>query len=228
MPDKLRLVLVDEQNICRKGLARLLTDDGRFDVVAELASAESAVEILRREQIDAVITEINVGPPNGIELARLAGALDSPVKVVALSSITSPQIVARFIRAGGSGYVSKRSMLVDLIIAVKSIGDSLSGYFISPDINHDAVKRLLESSDDSATDGENNLSRREREVLRLISEGRSTGEIAGQLGLSNKTVETYRKTLMDKLGLYTVAELTKYALIHGVAVDFQLKPAKLE
>ncbi|MCB0346563.1 MAG: response regulator transcription factor [Bdellovibrionales bacterium] len=227
MPEKIRLVLVDEQNICRTGIARLLIDDGRFELVGEFCSGSEVLQLLKHENVDAVITEINISPPNGIELARDLSELEKPPKIIALSSVSSPQVVARFLRAGGSGYVLKKSKFVDLVIAIKSISDPLSGFFISPEIKQDAVQRLLEADDSGHVNADNYLSRREREVLLLISEGKSTGEIAGELGLSSKTVETYRKTLMDKLGLYTVAELTKYALINGIAVDGQLQPTKL-
>lgn len=224
MPKTLRVVLADEQNLCRVGIGKLLSDAG-FAVVAHAATGKEAIACIKQHRPDVVITDVALPAPNGIEVARFAAQTKSPPRMIALGCDATPSVIAEFIRAGGSAFVLKRGTVEELVAAVAR-ETSPEKPFLSAEIRRDAVMRCLGAKGASAQGHKALLSRRERQVLRLLSEGNSTAEAAGALELSIKTIETYRKTLMDKLGLYTIAELTKYALIEGIAVDARLQPIR--
>jgi DNA-binding NarL/FixJ family response regulator len=177
-------------------------------------NGRSAVKLAKQLQPDIVITDIAMPDLNGVEATRQICAEAPRSKVLALSMHTESRFVLGILEAGASGYLLKDSAFEELAVAVKAIlkdqiylSPAIAGVVLSHSLSRLGSKRKSEQVE---------LSKREREVLQLIAEGKSTKEIAATLYVSVKTVETHRKQIMDKLDVYSVAGLTKYAVREGL------------
>ena len=204
----IRVVLVDDHELMRDGLRALFAQDGEFEVVGEAGDARTAVELAAACRPHVVIMDVSLPDLGGVEATRQVLGRAPEVKVVALSVHDDPQYVAGMLEAGASGYVVKGAAAVEVLRAVRA---ALSGRtYLSPELAtavYDQVQALA---------GHPELSLREREVLRLISEDRTTPQIARQLNLSENTVHTHRQHIMDKLDRHGIAALTKYAISTGL------------
>lgn len=184
-----------------------------FQVVAEADNGRSAVRLAKQLQPDIVITDIAMPDLNGVEATRQICAEAPRSKVLALSMHTESRFVLGILEAGASGYLLKDVAFEELSVAIKAVlKDQI---YLSPAIAGAVVNQSVGALR-SKIRPRPELSKRELEVLQLIAEGKSTKEIAATLHVSVKTVETHRKQIMDKLGVYSVAELTKYAIREGV------------
>ena len=203
-----RVLLVDDHELMRDGLRTLFAQDAEFEVVGEAEDARTAVELAAASRPDVVIMDVSLPDLSGIEATRQVLGQAPEVKVVALSVHDDPDYVAGMLEAGASGYVLKGAAAVELLHAVRA---ALAGHsYLSPKLTAAVFDQV------QALAGHPELSEQEREVLRLISEGLKTPEIARQLNLSPNTVHTYRRRIMDKLGRHSVAALTKYAVSTGL------------
>ena len=203
-----RVVLVDDHELVRDGLRALFEKDDEFEVVGEAEDGRTAVERAGALRPDVVVMDVSLPDLGGVEATRQILGQARDVKVVALSMHADPQYVAGMLQAGASGYVLKRAAAVELLHAVRA---ALAGHsYLSPELAatvFDQVQALSRHPE---------LSRREREVVRLISEDRTTRQIARQLDLSENTVHTHRQRIMDKLDRHGIAALTKYAIRTGL------------
>ena len=191
----------------------MLERDG-FQVIAEADNGRSAVRLAKELQPDIVITDIAMPDLNGLEATRQICAEAPRAKVLALSMHTESRFVLGILEAGASGYLLKDAAFEELSVAIKAIlRDQI---YLSPAIAGVVVRQSLGHVGSKPRSERAKLSKREREVLQLIAEGKSTKEIAAKLYVSVKTVETHRKQIMDKLDIYSIAELTKYAIREGV------------
>ncbi|MGA2069858.1 MAG: response regulator transcription factor [Sedimentisphaerales bacterium] len=212
MPTK--VLLVDDHAIIRQGLSSLLEKQPDIEVVGGVEDGREALDAVRKLAPNLVIMDISMPNLNGIDATRKIVEEISGVKVIALSIHSSRRFVAEMLRAGASGYILKDCLFDELIEAIKTVLGG--GIYLSPKITDivldDYVQRLSKQcqSDGSA------LSDREREVLQLLAEGKSTKQIALSLHVSTKTIESNRRSIMDKLGINSVAELTKYAVREGL------------
>ncbi len=204
----IRVVLVDDHELMRKGLRSLFAQDGEFEVVGEAGDARTAVELAAACRPHVVIMDVSLPDLSGVEATRQVLGQAPEVKVVALSVHDDPQYVAGMLEAGASGYVVKGAASVEVLRAVRA---ALSGRtYLSPELAgavYDQMQTLA---------GHPELSEREREVVRLISEDLTTRQIARQLNLSENTVHTHRQRIMDKLDRHGVASLTKFAIRTGL------------
>jgi two-component system, NarL family, response regulator NreC len=206
------ILIADDHRLLREGLRALLERDG-FQVVAEADNGRSAVRVAKQLQPDIVITDIAMPDLNGVEATRQICAEAPRSKILALSMHTESRFVLGILEAGASGYLLKDSAFEELSGAIKAIlKDQI---YLSPAIAGVVVRQSLGRLELKRRSQEAKLSKREREVLQLIAEGQSTKEIAAKLFVSVKTVETHRKQIMDKLDIYSIAELTKYAIREG-------------
>jgi DNA-binding NarL/FixJ family response regulator len=209
-----RVLLVDDHAIIRQGLASLLEKQPDIEVVGSVEDGRKAVDIARQLAPDLVIMDISMPNLNGIDATRKIVAEMSDVKVIALSIHSSRHFVAEMLKAGASGYILKECLFDELVEAVKAVLNG--GIYLSPRITgvviDDYVKRL---SMQCKPEGQV-LTEREREVLQFLSEGKSTKQIALQLHVSSKTIESNRRNIMGKLNINSVAELTKYAVREGI------------
>ncbi len=208
-----RILLADDHTIVREGLRSIIEHEMGMEVVALAGSGNAAVDLARAHRPEVVVIDITMPGMNGIEATRQILRELPSVKVIALSMHASKDIVSEMLKAGASAYLLKDSAVDELGLALKSV---LSGkFYISPEITGtvvgDYVVRLTDESSSAPK-----LTGREREVLQLIAEGKSMKEIAAALKLSVKTIETYRQTLMNRLNIHNIAELTKYAVREGL------------
>ncbi|MDH4100136.1 MAG: response regulator transcription factor, partial [Nitrospirota bacterium] len=209
-------VLADDHKIVRDGLRIMLEEQSDFEVVAEAEDGRTAVSLARDLKPDLIIMDVSMPDLNGIEATRQIADADTGTKVLALSMHSDSRYVWKMLRAGASGYMLKDCAFEELVHAVRIIAKNQ--VYLSPRITTVVVEECMYALDDEAANqlSSGTLTGREREVLQLLAEGRSSKDIAALLQVSIKTVETYRQNLMSKLNLHSVAELTKYAIREGI------------
>jgi len=209
-----RIVLADDHRMFRDGLRSLLMAHADLEVVGEAEDGLGALQLARELQPDLLILDLSMPGLNGIEVTRRL-ALDSPATgVVILSMHGDRRYVREALRAGARGYVLKEAGFSELSHVIAEV---LAGrLYLSPAVGEQIVQDYLRLADDEPGGVFAVLSAREREVLQMLAEGKPTKAIAAELYLSVKTVESHRKQVMDKLGIRSVAELTKYAIREGL------------
>jgi len=204
----LRVLLVDDHALVRAGIRSLLRDIEGIEVVGEAADGAEALAIAGRERPDAVLLDIAMKGMSGLETAARFRELHPGVKVLILSMHASEEYVLQALHAGVVGYLIKDSATAELELALRSVvrGET----YLSPAISRQVVEGYVQRVGAGA--GDDPLTPRQREVLKRVAEGRSTKEIAFDLGLSVKTVETHRAQIMERLGIHDVAGLVRYAM----------------
>jgi DNA-binding NarL/FixJ family response regulator len=217
-----RILLADDHRILREGLRRLLSADADFEVIAEAENGRAAVELAERLKPDVVVMDIGMPELNGVDATRQILARVPGARVVALSAYADRRLIGETLKAGACGYLLKDSAFDELADAIRTT--ATKKVFLSPKIAAELVDDYVRMSDAPGVTVFESLSPREREVLQLIAEGRSTKEVARVLKVSVKTVETHRRQLMNKLELFSVAELTRYAIREGL-VSLETRPA---
>jgi len=210
----IKILLADDHQVLREGICSLLEKQGNIDVVAQAENGRTAVKISRELKPDVVIMDIAMPDLNGIEATRQILSESPDVKVIALSMHSDRRFVAEMLKAGASGYLLKNSAFQQLTNAIQTVMEGRN--YLCPEIGeiviNDYVKKL---SNNEATEN-SPLTAREREVLQLIAEGKSTKLIASELNVSIKTADTHRQQIMKKLNTRSVAGLTKYAVREGI------------
>jgi RNA polymerase sigma factor (sigma-70 family) len=210
----IRILLVDDHRIVREGLRTLIERCNDMQVVAEAENGRQALQLARKHKPDLVIMDVTMPDLNGIDATRQIIEEVQGVQVIALSMHSDKHFVKGMFRAGVAGYLLKDCAADELIHCIHVIRSRR--IWLSPGISGLVIQELLHPTRDDVLAAGAELSDREREVLQMIAEGRSTKEIADHLHISVKTVESHRKNIMEKLDLYTVAELTKYAVRQGL------------
>ena len=211
----IKILLADDHKIIRQGLRSLIDEEPDLELLGEAENGRQAVELADELLPDIVIMDVTMPDLNGMEATRHILAEHQNIKVIALSMHSDALFVTEMLKSGASGYLLKDSAFEELVQAIHAV--ALGKTYLSPAISDVVVdgylNRLATQSEPSATDV---LTNREREVLQLLAEGKSTKEIARELHISAKTVETHRRQIMNKLEIFTVAELTKYAIRKGI------------
>jgi DNA-binding NarL/FixJ family response regulator len=211
---RIRILLADDHPILIEGLRAILEQHPDIDVIAMAHSGREAVRMSRDQQPDVVVMDVSMPDLNGIEATRQLIAARSKAKVLGLSMLADKRFVAAMLEAGASGYVLKECAVEELIRAIRIV--MADQVYLSPAIARLVVDDFRALKAEIARSTASLLTGREREVLQLIAEGHDTKAIAAQLYLSVKTVNTHRERLMDKLQIYSVAKLTKYAIREGL------------
>jgi DNA-binding NarL/FixJ family response regulator len=212
----LRILVADDHEIVRRGLVSLLKSHAGWDVCGEAADGRQALSKARELRPDIVILDIGMPNLNGLEVARQLRREIPESKVLILTITDSDEVVRAVLDAGARGFVLKSDAVRDLVAAVEAI-QSNKTFFTSRVA--DMVVRGYLGRHQIPADGDltlPNLTRREREIIQLLAEGNSTKEIASQLDLSVKTVETHRSNLMRKLNLHSISELVLYAVRNNI------------
>lgn len=218
----MKLLLCDDHRMMRDGLRAILEKEG-LQVVGEAANGRDVITLASELKPDVVVMDISMPELNGIDATRLLLAEAPGIKVIGLSMNSDRRYVIAMFAAGAVGYLLKSSASEELIQAVRAVASNLK--YVSPSVVgsfvDDCIARAGEPADATSRHGTGPasarpLSPREREVLQLLAEGRSSKDIAARLDIAGTTVETHRRQIMDKLGLRTVAELTKYAVREGL------------
>jgi len=211
---KTKILLVDDHKILRDGIRSLVKGYDDIEVIGEAADGKTALQMVQELQPDLVVMDISMPDMNGIDATRKIRNNYPDIKVIALSMHHDKQFVSEIFRAGASGYLIKDSAFDELDHAIRVV---MSGKtYINPQIASLVVESLVSQSSSTPPQSFALLTEREREVLQLISEGRSTKQIAFDLSVSSKTVESHRRQVMGKLNIRSVAELTKFAIREGL------------
>lgn len=215
---KIRLLIVDDHFVVRVGLRTLLEGEADMAVVGEAGNGVEAVASAQQLQPDVVVMDISMPEMDGLEATRRIRAVCPNTHILILTVHAQERYLFPVLKAGASGYVLKSTVDTELVDAIRAVAQG--GAFLYPS----AMRMVLEdyltrahSSDEQ--DAYERLSEREREVLKLIALGHTAGDIAEQLALSPKSVETYRARIMEKLGLDSRPALVKYALARGLLTD---------
>jgi DNA-binding NarL/FixJ family response regulator len=202
-----KILLADDHRLLLDGLRSLLENNGKIEVVGVASDGHEAANLSRELKPDIILLDISMPGLNGIDAARRILAERPETRIIMLSMHSDRRFVSEALKAGAVGYVLKESAYQEVFEAIRCVLNS-KVYFsqtIREQVLNDYIKRLRDESLSAFTE----LSEREREVLQLLAEGSGTKEIATQLNISVKTVETHRKHIMDKLGMRSIAELTK-------------------
>ena len=210
-----RVLLADDHRLMRSGLRLVIERHPEFSVVGEADDGRQAVAMAESLKPDAIVMDIGMPSLNGIEAARQIADLHPEIAIIMLSMHSDEGYVLRALKAGARGYLLKDSAEEDLTRAIEAVRDGKS--FFSPAVSkvllQDYMRKLQRAG---AEDSYDLLSGREREILQLVAEGKSSKEIAGLLNLSTYTVETHRSNIMQKLNLKGIPELILYAVRKGL------------
>ena len=210
----IKILLADDHKITRQGLRSLLEKQSDMAVVAEAEDGRTAVQMVEKLSPDVVIMDVSMPDLNGIEATRQIISRNSKVKIIALSMHSDRLFVTEMLKSGACGYLLKDCAFEELAGAIRAVVDGKT--YLSPAISGVVVDDYLHRLSKNDSPNGQILTNREREVLQLLAEGKSTKQIALKLHISVKTVETHRRQMMDKLDIHTVAELTKYAIRKGL------------
>jgi DNA-binding NarL/FixJ family response regulator len=207
----IRILIADDHGVVADGLKHLVEAQPDMEVVACVADGREAVQQARDAQPDVVLMDLSMPELNGADATRAILQRDPKCRVIVLSMYSQREYVRRALKAGAVGYVVKRSAAKEVVEAIRAV--HAGQRYLSPRVA-DVV--LEDYTDDKQDDPLTRLSGREREVLQLLAEGRTGAEIAQRLSLSQKTVETYRARLVEKLGIRDVAGLVRFAIQKGL------------
>lgn len=208
---KIRVVLVDDHAILREGLRSLLSLQDDIEVVGEAGDGASALELVERVKPDVVLMDVAMPRMDGLEATRRIKSACPDTRIVVLTQHDNREYVFSLLRAGAVGYILKKSGGAEVINAIRSA--YREGAFLPPSITREVMERFIQRSPEA---GEPHLTDREKEVLRLIAEGKTNKEIAEILCLSVKTVMVHRTNIMEKLNIHNRTELVKYAIRQGI------------
>jgi DNA-binding NarL/FixJ family response regulator len=207
----IKILIADDHTVVAEGLKHLCEAQSDLQVLATVADGREAVRVAKETEPDVVLMDLSMPELNGADATRAIVDELPNCRVIVLSMYAEREYVRRALKAGASGYVVKRSAAKELVEAIRAV--NAGQRYLSPRVADVVI-------DDYAADGKSDLleklSTREREVLQLLAEGRTGAEIAQRLSLSQKTVETYRARLVEKLGIRDVAGLVKFAIQRGL------------
>jgi RNA polymerase sigma factor (sigma-70 family) len=212
--ETIKLVIADDHRLFRSGLRQLIEKQPGIKVLAEAATGFEAVAAAKDLSPDIILMDISMPEQNGIEATRRIVDEAGSVRVIILSMHSDRRYITEALRAGAKGYLLKDSAPEELLRAIHKV--MRDQFYLSAAINTQVIEGFVQLASNETSSAFSALSAREREVLQLLAEGKSTREIADKLNLSAKTVETHRQHVMEKLNLHTIAELTRYAIREGL------------
>ena len=204
-----RVLLADDHAVVREGLRVLLEREG-FQVIAEASDGREAIRLCEAQPPEIAVLDIGMPLLNGIDAAREITKTNPQIKVILLTMHTEDHLVLEGLRSGIAGYVLKTKASSELVQAIRAVGRG--EMFLTQSISRTVVEALRQQNEVS----ERALSDRERQVLQLVAEGKTTKEIAAVLGISVKTAESHRSNIMGKLDIHDTAGLVRYAIRRGL------------
>jgi DNA-binding NarL/FixJ family response regulator len=213
----LNVFIVDDHTLVRSGIRKLIEASAELNVVGEASDGREAVERIAELKPELVLMDVAMSGLNGIDAARQVHAALPQTRIIMLSMHEDRQYVFESLKAGATGYVLKSAAFQDLMSAIETVMSDRN--YISPALSdlvmNDYIRRA--QGEEKATEL-GRLSGREREVLQLIAEGKSSAEVGEMLHISVRTVDTHRHNIMTKLEIHSIAGLTKFAIRHGLCV----------
>lgn len=210
----IRIAIIDDHELFLLGLKSLLQKQEGFDVVGEAGNGVDAIEMITRVRPDVVVLDVEMPDIDGISTARDLVAIHKDLKILALSIHDERDYVTAMINAGASGYILKDSAVEELKGAIRKVAGGQQ--YLSPDLVDvvlESIRNPEAAAEKKATDA---LTDREREIIVMIAEGKSSKEIAYDLDLSIKTIDAHRQRIMNKLDMHSIAELTRIAIKDGL------------
>ena len=210
----IRIILADDHTVLRHGLVKSFQNEKDMEVIAQAKDGYSTVELVKQLYPDVVIMDIGMPDLNGIEATRQITKAFPQTKVVALSMHSGRNFIIEMFKAGASGYLLKDCEFDELVNAVRLVVAGKT--YISPSISDVVVENYVRNFPEKKDSAFSVLTKREREVLQLLTEGKTTKQIAKRLHISAKTVEVHRLNMMSKLKIDSIAQLTKYAIQEGL------------
>lgn len=216
-----RILIADDHEVARRGIRALLESHPGWEVCGEASDGRETVELAARMKPDLILLDIGMPNLNGLDAARQILAISPEVAILILTMHDSDQVVREVLRAGARGFLLKSDAGRDLVAAVEAL--QLQRTFFTTRVSQMVLDGYLDR--EKRQDGKGDFSRdvlttREREVIQLLAEGKTSKEVAVTLNLSVKTAETHRTNLMRKLDLHSVADLTRYAVRNGIVQVF--------
>jgi DNA-binding NarL/FixJ family response regulator len=212
----IRIILADDHTVLRHGLSRSFQNEKDMEIIAQAKDGRSTVELVKELKPDVVIMDISMPDLNGIEATRQITRDFPRVKIIALSMHSSKNFIIEMFKAGASGYLLKDCEFDELANAVRIV--SADKTYISPSISDVVVENYMRNYPEKKDSAFSILTKREREILQLLTEGKTTKQIAKSLHISTKTVEVHRLNVMSKLKIDNIAQLTKYAIQEGLTL----------
>lgn len=220
---KIQVLLADDHAVLRAGLRALLNGQPDMEVVGEAADGEEALRVAERVRPDIVLMDITMPGMDGLEATRQLKRRQPHVRVIMLTMHEDEEFLRQVLAAGGSGYLLKKAAESELLSAIRAVHRGEA--FIYPSLTRVLIEGYLRQADERGRKKEpvppapGNLTAREVEVLRLIAQGYTNQQIADQLVISVKTVETHKAHIMEKLSLRSRVELVRYAMQHGLLIQ---------
>lgn len=213
---KTRIILVDDHLMFREALRAPLSNAPDLEIIGETGTGAETFAAFERDAPDVLVIDISLPDMNGIEIVAKLTKQYPNVQIIALSGYAERIYVEEMLKAGAIGYVLKSAGVDELISAIRAATKGNS--FLSPEIAQLLVRRIRPDGK-TKTPPPSVLGKRETEVLRLLSSGKRSAEIAQELGITVATIEVHRRNIKQKLGLYSTAELTSYAIHEGLAAS---------
>ena len=210
----IKVLLVDDHQVVRSGLRLALEKHQDMKVIGEASDGRSAVKLLQKLSPDIVIMDVTMPDLNGIEATRQIIVQSPNTKIIALSMHSDENYVAGMFEAGAAGYLLKDCSLEEMDIAIRAVANNQ--VYISPGISRIVIKGYFDKSVTADRRVSSSLTPKEREVVQLLAEGKTSKEVASSLHVSVKTAETHRHNIMKKLDVHNIADLTKYAIRRGI------------
>lgn len=212
--NSISILLADDHTIVRKGLRSLIDSSQQFEVICEADNGHDAIGMVKQNNPDIVLMDISMPRLNGLEATRKIKKDSPDTKIIILTRHINEEYVFEMISIGASGYVLKKAAPQELIFALEAVSKD-QNYF-SPSISKIISDKINEKGAIPSSTPNSSITAREREVLQLIAEGYTNKKIAETLYISAKTVANHRSSIKEKLDLHSTAELTKYAIKHGI------------
>jgi DNA-binding NarL/FixJ family response regulator len=210
----IRILLVDDHQMMRDGLRSILDLEDALDVVGEAGNGYQALELVERLRPDVVVMDIGMKDLNGMEATRQIKARTPETQVIGLSTYSDESYVLGMLEAGASGYVLKEAAFEEMRRAIRAVAGG--HHYLSPEIAGSVVASSIRGASPEGASTASLLAPRERQILQLLAEGHTSSQIGQKLHIATSTVESHRRNIMKKLGLHSVAALTKYAIREGL------------
>jgi two-component system NarL family response regulator len=210
----IRIMLADDHPLIREAIANLIKGAPEFELVGEVANGKECLARVQELRPDILVLDIAMPEMNGEQVTRELRRRLPELKIIALSGYTDRQFVRAMTKAGAKGYVVKSASGRELIHALRAVASGK--HYLSPEVTGAVMTLWEENAPSSGPSLPSALGRREMEVLKLIAEGHRSATIAAQMGIAVATVEAHRRNILRKLQLHSAADLTRYALRHGM------------
>ncbi len=207
----IQVLVVDDHDLVRMGISRMLSDDDEIEVIGEADSGDMAIKLARQLNPDIILLDVNMPNIGGLEATKRLIQIDPTIKIIAVSSLTAQPYPSMLLKAGVSGYITKGIAIEEMLKAIKKVHKG--GRYFSNEVAEQLADALLSNQAESPFDL---LSEREKQVAIMVVNCQSPQQIAEQLFVSVKTVNTYRYRIFDKVGVDSDVKLTHLAIRHGL------------